>query len=697
MCGIAFALSYRSVKNAETRSVLSGASQAELVLHRSCTTPTAPLSDHDSDNQVKNGHAVRDGNGTSVPVPSLDSRGEVESEVEDHSAAWWRAVTEAVQPRGPDASAGYQVKLEAIKESLTTIDMRFHTSVLHMRGDVVAPQPFVEADTGDVLLWNGEVFDGLTVGPHDNDGSRLFHEIQQAGPRALPAVLQGIEGPYAFFYFDKARNTLWFGRDHLGRRSLLLHRPTPSMPHLILASCAPLVEPNSEFGEWEEVACDALFSFDLNEVLQSGTPTFVPTPRSFRSDAQAPKDSLFYPYDRLLTIVPTPDQVFDPPSHETQPVPLELQSAILALEAALELSIRQRILNLPPHPDPSSPSPQTRIAVLFSGGLDCTTLACLVDRVSDEEEGIDLINVAFENPRSIQSMARTKEREGSGKKKKKDRRKDGEELKVEEGGVDLGNKEVSIYDVPDRLTGKASWKELRRLRPKRRWNFVGELCVFTEVDVPYQEMMEHRSAVMELMRPHCTIMDLSISLAFYFAARGQGHLASSDPKPSSTPPQPYHSSARVLLSGLGADELLGGYARHRKAFYTATGGRPLPTSNPSDGSWSHLIQEMQMDLDRLPIRNLGRDDRIISHHGKEARYPFLAAHVIDLCTKLPIWIKCDPRLGEGKGDKRLLRLVAGKLGLGDAAGLKRAIHFGARTAKMELGSGRDKGEDAVEG
>ncbi|KDE09415.1 hypothetical protein MVLG_00320 [Microbotryum lychnidis-dioicae p1A1 Lamole] len=665
MCGIAFALSY--------------------------STPTAPLIEHDYDNQVKIGHAVRDENATSVSVPSLDCRDEVESEVEDDSAAWWRAVSGAVQPRGPDASGDHHVELEAIKERFN-IDMRFHTSVLHMRGDVT-PQPFVEADTGDVLLWNGEVFDGLTVGSHDNDGSRLFHEIQQAGPRALPAILQGIEGPYAFIYFDKAQNTLWFGRDHLGRRSLLLHRPTPSMPRLILASCAPLARPNSDFGEWEEVACDALFSFDLNEVLQSGVPTFVPTPRSFRSDAQAPKNSSFYPYDRLLTIVPTPDQVFDPSSHETQPVQLELQSAILALEAALELSIRQRILNLPPNPDPSSPSPQARIAVLFSGGLDCTTLACLVDRILDEEEGIDLINVAFENPRTIQSMTKLKERQGSGKKKNKNRRKDGEELKVEEGAVDSGNKEISIYDVPDRLTGRASWRELRRLRPKRRWNLV-------EVDVPYQEMMEHRSAVMELMRPHCTIMDLSISLAFYFAARGQGHLASSDPNPSSktTPPQPYHSSARVLLSGLGADELLGGYARHRKAFYTATGGRPLPTSDPSDGSWSHLIQEMQMDLDRLPIRNLGRDDRIISHHGKEARYPFLAAHVIDLCTKLPIWIKCDPRLGEGKGDKRLLRLVAGKLGLGEVAGLKkRAIHFGARTAKMELGSGRDKGEDAVEG
>lgn len=43
-------------------------------------------------------------------------------------------------------------------------------------------------------------------------------------------------------------------------------------------------------------------------------------------------------------------------------------------------------------------------------------------------------------------------------------------------------------------------------------------------------------------------------------------------------PQPYHSQARVLLSGLGADEQLGGYSRHREAF--------------RHGSWERLIQEV---------------------------------------------------------------------------------------------------------
>ncbi|SCV71595.1 BQ2448_3183 [Microbotryum intermedium] len=666
MCGIAFALSY--------------------------STPTSSLSEHEHDPDYyphENGQVTSDGKVASPSQWILDCQDETrKSEVGSQAVAWWGSVTEAVKPRGPDASADYCVKLRPTQER-PDAEMRFHTSVLHMRGDVVTPQPFVDPDTGDVFLWNGEVFDGLSVDLHDNDGSKLFHELQQAGPRAIPAVLQSIEGPYAFVYFSKTENKLWFGRDHLGRRSLLLHRPTPSMPHLILSSCAPSGH-NFVFGEWEEVACDALYSFALDRLSQNGVPTFMPTPRSFKSASQSSEDSLLYPYDRILTTLPSPDQLVDPGPYETQPIPLDLQKAVIALEAALELSIRQRILNVPSHPPP----PHARIAILFSGGLDCTTLACLVDRVLDGEDSIDLINIAFENPRAIQSKNVLQDRQGSSKKKKdrrKDGHRDGEESVGEEVMVDLGEvsikeeKEVSIYDVPDRLTGIASWRELKRLRPKRGWNFV-------EVDVPYQEMTEHRSTVIDLMRPQSTIMDLSISLAFYFAARGRGHLASDEPTPS--PRRPYHSQARVLLSGLGADELVGGYARHRKAFYTQSGGTPSPLT---PGSWPHLIQEMQMDLDRLPIRNLGRDDRILSHHGKEARYPFLAAHVIDLCTRLPIWLKCDPRLGEGVGDKRLLRLVATRLGLGDAARLrKRAIHFGARTAKMELGSGKDKGENVLE-
>lgn len=77
----------------------------------------------------------------------------------------------------------------------------------------------------------------------------------------------------------------------------------------------------------------------------------------------------------------------------------------------------------------------------------------------------------------------------------------------------------------------------------------------------------------------------------------------------------------MLLLGHGADELLGGYARHISAFLTR--------------GESGLKDEVLLDLRRLWARNLGRDDRVLSDHGKEARHPFLDEEFIKYCMSVP--------------------------------------------------------------
>jgi asparagine synthetase B (glutamine-hydrolysing) len=169
------------------------------------------------------------------------------------------------------------------------------------------------------------------------------------------------------------------------------------------------------------------------------------------------------------------------------------------------------------------------------------------------------------------------------------------------------------------------------------------------VNVPYTETVAHRAEVISLMYPHNTEMDLSISCALYFAARGTG-LAQTDPE---APPNMYSTRARVLLSGLGADELFGGYVRHATAF-TRQG-------------YPGLVKELEVDVARLGKRNLGRDDRVMAHWSREVRFPYLAEDVVKWAIEQPVWEKCDfgtPMSDDGiEAGKRVLRLLAAQLGL----------------------------------
>ena len=116
-------------------------------------------------------------------------------------------------------------------------------------------------------------------------------------------------------------------------------------------------------------------------------------------------------------------------------------------------SLRLRVLNIPKPPSlyaeaEGAEASDTRVAVLFSGGLDCTVLARLTHELLDPDQGIDLINVAFENPRVVAQL-------------QKDARARGDS-----GPVDF-------YEAcPDRVTGRKSFAELRRACPGRAFRFL---------------------------------------------------------------------------------------------------------------------------------------------------------------------------------------------------------------------------------
>jgi hypothetical protein len=293
------------------------------------------------------------------------------------------------------------------------------------------------------------------------------------------------------------------------------------------------------------------------------------------------------------------------------------------------------------------------------------------------EQPIDLLNVAFENPRVVlaskqapkQKKVRTRKVKGKGNSGDQEVASEEvllaplQDLELEEiSAPEAPVVEVSPFELcPDRLTGRAAAEELRSICPGRTWNFV-------VVNVPYSEFLEHRQKVISLIYPHNTEMDLSIACALYFAARGQGFASTSDDGPSVD----YTTPARVLLSGLGADELFGGYTRHATAFERR--------------GFEGLTEELELDVNRLGKRNLGRDDRAISDWGREVRFPYLDEELVRWSLGVPVWQKCGfgedakleaTSLPEIEPGKKVLRLLAHKLGMKQVAQeKKRAVSDG---------------------
>ena len=69
-----------------------------------------------------------------------------------------------------------------------------------------------------------------------------------------------------------------------------------------------------------------------------------------------------------------------------------------------------------------------------------------------------------------------------------------------------------------------------------------------------------------------------------------------------------------------------------------------------------------MELGQISSRNLGQDDRGISDHGKEARFPFLDENVVSFLNSLPVWEKANLTSPCGIGEKLILPLAAVELG-----------------------------------
>jgi len=90
---------------------------------------------------------------------------------------------------------------------------------------------------------------------------------------------------------------------------------------------------------------------------------------------------------------------------------------------------------------------------------------------------------------------------------------------------------------------------------------------------------------------------------------------------------------------------------------------------------------------------MGRDDRLVSDRGREARFPFLDEGVAARLLATPLCDVADLSESQELGDKLLIRAAASRLGMHRAAArAKRAIQFGSRVSKrfdvLAFGSAR---------
>ncbi|KAK2636042.1 hypothetical protein Ddye_030834 [Dipteronia dyeriana] len=582
----------------------------------------------------------------------------------------------ALSRRGPDSLGRKKLLLQSnhqeillslteedycVSSSSSSVDhveaqLFFIGATLQLRGLIPIIQPLVDAYR-NILVYNGEIFGGIHVGSEDNDARILMHTLAQCcscnsycngiachckgnGQSSIVDVLSTIKGPWALIYWQNSSRTLWFGRDAIGRRSLLVHWPTKEDSRLLLSSVSPpssfaqIPDFEAEIGSskvnfWEELPCgiyslsmDVLNGCFVGEIKKhEWSNTMLKELINWERILVEPKSEELHlshcqPNGGQNHMHSTYSNIMATDSGNIQAsVSVSVQNVLTALRKSVmrrtSLNAIFQAVTCDRRQEELAP-----VAVLFSGGLDSMILAALLNECLDPSYEIDLLNVSFDG-----------------------------------------------QFAPDRISAEAGVKELRRIAPLRRWKLV-------EIDAELSNLTSETKHVMSLINPANTYMDLNIGIALWLAAGGDGWLyegVTYDDDGNQRGVK-YVSKSRIILVGSGADEQCAGYGRHRTKY--------------RHGSWLELHEEMKLDMQRIWKRNLGRDDRCCADNGKEARFPFLDEDVIRTLLDVPLWEVANLDQPSGTGDKKILREVANVLGLYEAAVLpKRAIQFGSRIAR----------------
>ncbi|VDP70925.1 unnamed protein product [Echinostoma caproni] len=302
----------------------------------------------------------------------------------------------ALHRRGPDIVSHQSIDVPGLRTPWIGIGC-----VLSLRGHLsLASQPIsVDSDRAQsCLLWNGEVFHCSSdeqnlafLDPANNDGRLLLSWLSQGlTAENVYKKLVTLQGPFAFILVDNT-GQVYFGRDRLGRRSLVGRFddevPRSKSDSLLLDCISSVVLPTlSEYQKeqtWIEIPAVGLFA-GRTVMNIYGKPVidrlqlYPWSPEHLTSLEACTK---FHP-DQVISIEPCASQG-EPVSAMLDLSPTEAQRGLIA---ELESAVSRRVLLAPPVcRDCTAKFEQSlcvhaRFGILFSGGLDSTVLAVLLDR-----------------------------------------------------------------------------------------------------------------------------------------------------------------------------------------------------------------------------------------------------------------------------------------------------------------------------
>ncbi len=335
--------------------------------------------------------------------------------------------------RGPDTCGEIEVDLS------NTFKATFSGYTLWLQGESPVVQPQIDM-SGNILLWNGDAFynqiAGESIPEHISDTEFLLKKLDKATTvEEICNTLETIRGPWSLIYYQKALDVIITGRDRLGRHSLLWNSLNVEE-----FSCPLIISSSSQTGTYYEVPASNLFqiSFTNNTISVQK----VHSRRPYVLNKNLICDTHLGLASNLLESNPSSDSDLAINDYLTI-----WQKEVDGFETILLESIKSRVYCQPmlcktcvqllrnkTNVRPDHQCSHTKVAILFSGGLDSSVLAALTDRVWPENESIDLLNVAF--------PLRTK------------------------------SSSLEKFDVPDRLTGLQALKELQKINPSRKWNFI---------------------------------------------------------------------------------------------------------------------------------------------------------------------------------------------------------------------------------